>query len=342
MADETFKLEKPQLQREGGVEFKGNMPPQLKAAWEEAQRNKKLEESLTEKPTPVHTPAPATNFVPDKISQNPGSANFPSNDLMQNVLAKLQKNSEIYTKIELPSKGKFYNGDDGPKNGILHIRPMTGAEELILTTNRLVKQGKAVDMIFKKCMQEHYPTEHFLTADRHYLLIWLRGISYGNDYEVEIKCPACAFKFNEVIDLDLPVNYCPDTFNEPFVDTLPVSKLKFTYKLSRGVDETSAEDHRNRHLKMFGDNGLLDDTIHYKTAVLVKDIEGVSDQTLIVDILKKLPIQDVSYLRNTVNDIPFGVNTKIDIECQKCWESFDVELPLDANFFFPRNKKKAT
>jgi hypothetical protein len=59
-----------------------------------------------------------------------------------------------------------------------------------------------------------------------------------------------------------------------------------------------------------------------------------------VTLLRRLPVQDVSYLRNVVNEPPFGVNTKVSITSPYSLNEFEVELPLEANFFFPRIKKE--
>jgi hypothetical protein len=56
--------------------------------------------------------------------------------------------------------------------------------------------------------------------------------------------------------------------------------------------------------------------------------------------MKKLPINDVSYLRNEINDPPFGVKTEIPMVCPSCTAEFDIDLPLEANFFFPKKKEK--
>jgi len=79
-----------------------------------------------------------------------------------------------YDDILLPSNGRFYNGTDGPIDGKLHVRPMTGREEEILATQRYVKRGEALDRIFKACVREPYDTARFLTVDRNFLLIYLR------------------------------------------------------------------------------------------------------------------------------------------------------------------------
>ena len=84
-----------------------------------------------------------------------------------------------YEEILLPSKGKFYDGTNGPSDGIISLRPMTGEEEQILATPRFVRKGQAINMIFQKCIKENFKVENFLTVDRTYMLLYLRGISYS-------------------------------------------------------------------------------------------------------------------------------------------------------------------
>ncbi|WP_447516277.1 hypothetical protein, partial [Clostridioides difficile] len=64
---------------------------------------------------------------------------------------------------------------------------MTGEEEQILATPRFVRKGQAINMIFQRCLKEQFRPEQFLTIDRTYILIYLRGISYSPNYDVEVK-----------------------------------------------------------------------------------------------------------------------------------------------------------
>ena len=59
---------------------------------------------------------------------------------LEGILEQLRGQAFIYDEITLPSKGTFYNGGDGPTDGVIHVRPMTGEEEQILATPRYVKR----------------------------------------------------------------------------------------------------------------------------------------------------------------------------------------------------------
>jgi T4 bacteriophage base plate protein len=260
---------------------------------------------------------------------------------LKEILEGLKSSTNTFEEIELPSKGKFYD-HDGPQNGIVSIRPMTGEEEQILATPRLVRKGQAINMIFQKCIKEQIRPESLLTVDRTYLLIYLRGISYSPSYDVEIKCPECERKFGTTIDLNsLYVESCPDDYGPVLQDVLPTSKLPFSYRLSTGKDEQEITDYRDRKIKAFGDSSA-DDTLIYRTSVLLNDIDGITNKTELQILLKNLPIGDVSYIRNCINEPPFGVDTNVEIVCPSCLQDFEVDLPLEANFFFPRRKKTKT
>jgi hypothetical protein len=300
-----------------GLKMQGNAPPEFL----EMIKNKGMKPAAPKKESSTRRPMMST----------------PNGEDLNNLLEILQKSTQ-YEAIELPSKGKFY--DNIP--GIIHIRPMTGEEEQTLATQRLVRQGKAIDKIFQKCIQENISVDELLAEDRTYLLIYLRGISYTPEYDVEIKCPECEQKFSSVINLDdLNVESCPDDLSqEDLHGTLPVTGFKYSYRMPTGVDEAEVSRHKDSRIKMFGDPE--DDTLLYRTAVLLNNIESVTDKKELLHLLKKMPIRDVSYLRNKINNKKFGVDTTIPIICSSCSAEFEIELPLEASFFFPREKEEET
>ena len=333
---EAFPPNFPNPNQEGGtppagVQITGNVPPELLA---------KIRQQDAQPQAPASMPAQAV--VPPQAFSNSSASQFKQgNATLDAILNKLRQQSNVYEEVVLPSLGRFYNGTDGPVDGKLHIRPMCGEEEQILATPRFVRKGQAIDMIFSRCIQEPFKAADLLSADRTFLLIYLRGISYGSEYEVEVKDPESDRKFSTVIDLDgLVKNLCPADFGPVLSDTLPKSGLSFTYRLSRGKDETELQEYRERRLKQFGDNAA-DDTLLFRSTQLVESISDIVDKTEIQIILRNLPIQDLSYLRQVVNEPPFGVDTKVPIVSPLTSEEFEVDLPLESAFFFPRRKKKA-
>jgi hypothetical protein len=268
--------------------------------------------------------------------------------VLQDMLEEIRKGSETFEEVSLPSLGRFYEEGTGPSDGVLHVRPMTGVEEKILATQRLMKKGLAINQIFQNCVQEKINPDNLLSIDRTYLLIYLRSISYGTNYEVKIKCPECSHVFNETIDLDtLPVTYCPEDFTEDTLeDTLPVCGFKFRYRMSKGIDETKITDYREKILKMWGE-AAEDDTLTFRSSLLITELisnhgKVLTGQHNIKAMLDRMHIKDLAHIRNTLSEPPFGMDAKIVLDCPSCGANFTTELPLEANFFFPRTRKKQT
>jgi hypothetical protein len=325
-------------QPDGGFDVSGPVPPAFKEALQHARQNPQPQQGPVEgrqRPQPQPSPQQRLSDDPtDSMLRVTGS------NKLEELLHRVSDVTTVFEEVRLPSLGKFYDGVDGPQDGILHMRPMTGEEEQILATPRFVRKGQAINMIFRRCMQEDFDPQKFITPDRTYLLIYLRGISYTPDYDVEVRCTNCDSKFATVIDLDgLYVDQCPKDFDvQSLAGQLPTTGLQYRFRVSRGADEQDIQEHRDRKMKGFDTAGQADDTLIYRTAQLLEEIEGLTDKHELVQLLKRLPINDVAHLRNAVNEPPFGVDTNVEINCPSCTSDFTVDLPLEANFFFPRRK----
>lgn len=320
---------------ESSFQISGNMPD----AFREALQKKGLPpESVA--PNIVKRPKAATAPPRQKQQASPNMRVTGSEEL-EGLLRKLT-DACVWEEINLPSNGKFYT--DIPS--VLHIRPMSGEEEQILATPRHVRRGKAIDMIFERCLREKIDPEQLVSADRTYLLIYLRGISYTPEYDVEITCPSCAFRFTHTINLDtdLSLEVCPEDFcPDQLTGTLPTSNFHYQYRLATGKDEQDIAHYREEQMREYGEN-TDDDTLLYRTALLLESVESVIQKPELKLLLKRLPINDVAHLRNVINDPPFGVKTLISIWCRNpnCNHNFDIDLPMEANFFFPRKKREKT
>jgi hypothetical protein len=328
-----------------GIQFIGKAPPAFQKAFKEVQAHKAEvaeEDRIVQAGKRLAEEAPLKElgkaFKEGQIKQPQMRAMGSSN--LEEVIDKIRPHSYVFDEVTLPSKGVFYNGSDGPTDGILHLRPMTGEEEQILATPRFIKRGVAINMIFQRCLKENFKTDEFLSIDRTYLIIYLRGISYGPEYEVEVRCAECDKNFNHTINLsNLLIKPCPPDFTSPLTDTMPKCGIKVNWRLMRGKEESMVTDHRERFIKQYGDSSA-DDSLLYRMALMIEDIEGIKEKTEIMILLKKLPIQDIAYLRGLALDPPFGVDTKVPIACPFCYSDFDVELPLESGFFFPRLKRR--
>lgn len=246
--------------------------------------------------------------------------------------------AQNYEEVVLPSRGCFYEGKF--PEGKIHVKPMTMKEEKLLATQRLIRTGKAIDMIFESCMQETFPAEELLSIDRTFLLIWLRGISYGSEYDVNVKCPNCNNSFPETINLsELPVDFADEGASEPKGSVFPRCGHPFKYRFSRGKDEAALARHRERKARAYGDDAI-DDTLVARDSMLIVEIGGFTNKQEISVILESLSMEDATHLRSLFREPGFGVKTLLPLICPFCSSDFDVDLPMDANFFFPQRMRK--
>jgi hypothetical protein len=52
--------------------------------------------------------------------------------------------------------------------------------------------------------------------------------------------------------------------------------------------------------------------------------------------LENLPISDMAFIRELLNEPPFGVDTKVGMVCPHCAHEFETEMPMELSFFFPK------
>lgn len=338
---ETPQIGKPDLP----FQVSGNIPPEFREALSNKGQSPHYEEGVVKaKPKPEQfdedeffkTPASKKARKAGPTPDGRVNLRTQGSDALEGLLDRLTERHH-WEEFQFSSGGKFYEGIPST----VHVRPMTGEEEQILATPRFVKKGVAIDKIFQRCIRENIDTRELLSVDRNHLLIYLRGISYTPEYDVEIKCPACATKFSTTIDLNLlEIDSCPADFGpEALSGVLPASGFSYSYRLSTGEDEQAISNYRDRRIQMWGDSSE-DDTLLYRTVILLEEIEGVKDKKELMVLLKRLPIVDVAHLRNEVSDPPFGVDTEVEIVCPACAEEFHIDLPLETNFFFPRKKEQ--
>src|SRR5690606_17492699 len=158
--------EQPLVKKDLPFEVSGQMPKAFKEAMAKkaatAQSHSEDEDDLPPFIRETRAAAPKKQKAADSKIRVTGSDSFEA------ALSKLSDPNQ-WEEFEFPSKGRFYT--DIPP--VVHIRPMTGEEEQILATPRFVKKGKAIDMIFDRCIREKINTEDLLSVDRTHLLIYL-------------------------------------------------------------------------------------------------------------------------------------------------------------------------
>ena len=231
--------------------------------------------------------------------------------VIDDILKELPTDTAV--EVELPSECRVYKLED--PGAPVTIRPMTFEDEKALVSAS--KDQDPVNLILQRCTT-NIQVADLLSMDKLYLVMKLREISYGDDYNTLLICSHCKAENPTTVKLsNLNVNPVPDDFEDPVTVMLPVIKKEAKVRLPRVRDE-----------KMMGDTQAALDQIWR----FVVEIDGHTDKSIIAPVVDKLPLRDVRTILNAVKT-DFGVDTKIKFECNSCGGVTIVDLPIDANFF---------
>ena len=104
-------------------------------------------------------------------------------NLLDEILSKPKGSLIPWEKVKLPSSGVYYDGQI--PNGEIEVRGWGIQTDKILATARLAQTGQSINYIFMNCIRIPNEFDHMnlLVGDRMFLLYYLRGITYGNEYE---------------------------------------------------------------------------------------------------------------------------------------------------------------
>ena len=233
----------------------------------------------------------------------------------QDIIDELLKNlpPETAVEVSLPSESKVYNLPD--PLGIITLRPMTFEDEKALVTT---PQGQdPINIILSRCCTNINIGE-LLPMDKLYLIMKLREISYGDDYNTVLICPQCNHENPTKIKLSqLNVNPVPDDFEDPVKVMLPSLGKEGKVRLPRLIDEKFMKTTEESLSNIWR---------------FVVELDGHTDKHIIATVLKKLPIKDMRVILKAMKT-DYGVDTKVKFDCAGCKIQSVVELPIDSNFF---------
>jgi hypothetical protein len=248
-------------------------------------------------------------------------------------------------EVPLPSGGATYSSGAS----FVTIRPMRGIEEDILTNQRLVRNGKAFDMILSNCVTNWngINQDELLFGDMNALFIAIRSISYGSDYNIEITCPECSHKDN--IELSLTdfsnkmLGENPITVGQNLFLWTSRDGFKITFKLMTSKDSKNIQEiERKRKADKFDNPEATVTDILTQVIVSIQSPKGtiVKDKLEIQQIIKKyLPVTVIQEFTNYMNKIRPDFDMSYNHECSGCGNVLPIQIPITAEFFWPAGRQ---
>jgi hypothetical protein len=210
------------------------------------------------------------------------------------------------------------------------IREMTATEEGFLASQKMLKSGEAFEKILRNCVVEKdIDLDNLLVGDRYFLMLAIRKLTYGDEYDFKVRCASCGQTFNMSVNLaDLPIKKLDGDPDATHTITLPRTGKKVTFRLLRGRDEKKIATTLRKSPQEIIRLSL------YLHTVAVDGAENFSEK-----FFETLPGADSQYYRKEIDAVTCGVDTVVEVECPECDNEFEVQLPISENFFFPNSRK---
>lgn len=221
------------------------------------------------------------------------------------------------------------------------LRKMTGREEAILADPQNQRNGgKLVTELLASCvltLGEIKPLgatvlSNMYSADRNYLLLKLRSVTFGSALQATYKCPSCGHSHEVTEDLDeLPVRQLADDesagelrvlLEDGYVDASGVVHTALVMRLPTGADESAVAPQMRKNASL-GKNALL-----ARCLKSLGDMPAHRLSALGPKLLSDLTMTDRRLIDKTLNSAAPGVNLIREIECPACGNEFKASLDL--------------
>jgi hypothetical protein len=250
--------------------------------------------------------------------------------------------------VDLPSEGRYYPEGHPLHNQLsLEIKEMTTKEEDILTSKSLIQKGVVFDKLLQNIIVDpRISPQHLLVGDKNALLVSARVSGYGEIYETKVNCPSCyvsqAVSFNLLnanVKGPVDLSEASENVNSPVSETgdltfsvrLPKSQLDAELKLINGQDERKITANRAMRKKRKMSENIL--TEHLRACIV--SVAGTADRQEMDGFIDRMPAQDSRFIRKVMNEITPNIDLTQEFVCDECDYEQDLEVPINAEFFWP-------
>jgi hypothetical protein len=229
----------------------------------------------------------------------------------------------------------------------------------------LAQSGQSISYVLENCVKLPNEFDHrdLLVGDRTFLLYYLRGITYGNEYEFLIECSdeECGNVWTDTYDLNLLAKTIngpnPDIGLEPFKVSLPYfseimkEDVWVNVRLLRGSDIDAMSRRKRMEKKLRptarararnrarGDKKVsqkvIDQTIEENLNLIIVDVMGDYNRRKIEQFVGRMHAKDTAVIREFLKDNSPGIDPSIEVTCPECDNTVTMDLPITESFFRP-------
>ena len=261
--------------------------------------------------------------------------------------------------MKLPSGGRYWQSGSIsiPANGEIGIMPMTTKDEIMLRTPDALMNGQGVVSVIESCVPAINNAWAMPSIDVDAVLIAIRMATYGEEMDMESKCPNCDTEnrhqfglgqilmrvrspnYNETIDIDgiiikfKPVNYLQSTQN----NIARFEEQKIIQLINNDdIDGDTRKAQLDIHLqKIIASN--IEQLTNNTESITTENGDVVDNKAFISEFYDKSSnnvIKTVQKKLREFSDIAGLPPTRV--MCEGCEKEYDLAVNFDyANFFEP-------
>jgi hypothetical protein len=240
-----------------------------------------------------------------------------------------------------------YEDADGRVQRTAVLRKMTGRDEAAMADRRNRTNGaRIITELIGNCLLQLGDIEHpgvqvaraMYSADRQYLLVKLREITFGSEMQATYPCPTCREATVRIENLDeLEVGVLEDgellgdvvvDLEDGYTDRDGTRYDTITFRAPRGDDEERITA-TMRENPSHGKNALM-----ARCVVSLGDMPEARIQALGTALFSDLTLSDRAKIDRAVNNGGPGIKLRREVTCGGCGRDFTAALDM-SNFLAP-------
>lgn len=224
----------------------------------------------------------------------------------------------------------------------VEVRGLKVREINALTDRQKMMSGEGLDHILASALDPPGQVEpkKLLAGDRNALLVGIRRVTWGDIYDLEVKCPACSQKAEYEIDLSKVQHkkhredFAKAQYSDPtalHAYELPQSGVKVYWRFLDGFDD-------EKRVKISRTKG--DQMTTEVLALKIRKAEGFEGP--IKRFIEEMTAVDAQEFSEFYEECEPGLDSKVEITCKNsmCMEEMKFDMPIEPGNFFKRSATK--
>ncbi len=270
-------------------------------------------------------------------SMPPNPENSPSQVLPQSPSSSRMEFPVPTEFVVLPSGGDLYPEGHPWHNKLeVEIKHMTAKEEDILSSQNYISSGVVLDKFVQSVLMDPVDPSTVLLVDRTAILIAARTTGYGEEYNTTVTCPACRFENQTSFNIRAAMEIKPAEAN---LVSSGFHKILFDdYDVDVLIRPLAVADqyHLEKESEMRSKNGLPETNVTALLRAMIHSVNGEASSGTISRFVDSLSAKNSKIIRDSYRIVMPSLTIGQDFTCQRCGHEAGLEVPLNADFFWPR------